>query len=447
VKRVLVTGGSGFIGSHVVDALLRREIEPRIFDLRPSPHHRKGTVKTAIGDLTDVGALRKAAKDCDAIIHLAASADVGIVAEDPEGAEKANARGTLSVLEAARSTGVRVVYGSTIWVYGESGEGVLDEEAPLGMPLHLYTATKLAGEMYCTSYAELYEVPYTILRFGIPYGPRARPAAVIPIFVNKAMAGDPLTIAGDGKQTRRFVYVEDLADGVVRALDPQAENRIYNLASNETVTIRELAEVVRGATRNVEITHTPGRTGDFGGAEISSRRAEEELGWAASTPIEEGVGRYVDWAQSEGLFEPMPDVAEEPEPALRERLLTGVGVTALACAVGMMIPWLLSLRTDDFGQGQAHTIAFTTLIGILASLSVLPSVGIRVARTGLMAAWFLAAFLVLALMPWSRDALTLARPSLGTLALTAIGTGTALTVAAAADRLREPQEPAPDHLA
>src|SRR5204862_4090071 len=109
-------------------------------------------------------------------------------------------RGTLSVLEAARATGTRVIYGSTIWVYGNSGDGVIDEESPIGMPDHLYTASKLAGEMYCTSYAELYDVPCTILRFGIPYGPRARPAAVIPIFIPKPPGAGPRPMAGTARQ-------------------------------------------------------------------------------------------------------------------------------------------------------------------------------------------------------------------------------------------------------
>src|SRR5262249_57554448 len=130
----------------------------------------------------------------EAVVHLAAYADVGIVAQEPVEAEECNARGTLAVLEAARATDTRVVYGSTIWVYGGSGDGVVDEHAPLGLPDHLYTASKLAGEMYCSSYGELYGVCCTILRFGIPYGPRARPAAVIPIFVSSALAAQPLTI-------------------------------------------------------------------------------------------------------------------------------------------------------------------------------------------------------------------------------------------------------------
>src|SRR5262245_29920706 len=306
MSRILVTGGSGFIGSHVVDKLADAGHEPVIYDLRQSPHHEPGSVETVIGDLFDAETLQLAMDDCEAVVHLAAYADVGIVAEQPVDAEACNARGTLAVLEAARSTGVRVVYGSTIWVYGSSGDGLIDEEASLGLPDHLYTASKLAGEMYCSSYAELYDVPCTILRFGIPYGPRARPAAVIPIFVSKALNGEPLTIAGDGLQTRRFVYVEDLAEGVVAAVEHGAPNRVYNLAGDETVTIRELADVVSELVDDAEVVHTPGRNGDFGGAVISNKRAAEELGWSASTPLREGVGRYLAWIA--------PDRAPVPEP-------------------------------------------------------------------------------------------------------------------------------------
>src|SRR5207302_11363259 len=150
-------------------------------------------------------------------------ADVGHVQADPVGAERANARATAAVLEAARNAGVkRVVYGSTIWVYSDCPESDVDEDTRLAHPGHLYTAAKLAGEMYCRSYAELYGLDYTILRFGIPYGPRARDATVVAVFVKKALAGEPLTVAGSGAQTRQFVYVKDLADGVVRALAAHA---------------------------------------------------------------------------------------------------------------------------------------------------------------------------------------------------------------------------------
>ena len=156
MTRVMVTGGSGFIGSHVVDKLADAGFEPRIYDLQQSPHHEPGSVDTVVGDLFDHETLSAAMEDCDVVVHLAAYADVGIVAKEPVEAEECNSRGTLAVLEAARATDTRVIYGSTIWVYGASGDGLIDEDAPLGLPDHLYTASKLAGEMYCTSYAELY---------------------------------------------------------------------------------------------------------------------------------------------------------------------------------------------------------------------------------------------------------------------------------------------------
>ena len=140
----------------------------------------------------------------------------------------------------------------------------VSETTLLPPPAHLYTATKLAGELYCKSYQELYGINYTILRFGIPYGPRAREAAVIPAFVNKAFAGEPLTLSGDGMQSRRFVYVEDLAEGVVAGLGDIAENRVYNLSSDEDVTIKQIAELVQEIVGNTEIIYGPARPGDLG---------------------------------------------------------------------------------------------------------------------------------------------------------------------------------------
>src|SRR5439155_24789885 len=229
--RVLVTGGSGFIGSHVVDRLRAHGHEPRNFDLVPSAYHRNGELETVIGDLLDVDVLRAALRGCDAVVHLAAVADVNDVVADPARAELVNDRGTSILLEAARAEETpRVVYASTVWVYGDAnGFGPVDEDSHLPLPGHLYTATKLAGEMYCTSYAALWGLEHTILRFGIPYGPRARPATVVAAFVARARAGKSLTITGAGTQSRRFVYVEDLADGVVAALAPSAAGRIYNL--------------------------------------------------------------------------------------------------------------------------------------------------------------------------------------------------------------------------
>ncbi len=337
--RVLVTGGAGFIGSHVVDAVRAAGHEPIVYDVRRSPWHGSDVAQIR-GSLLDPKQLAKALAGCEAVAHLAAAADVGEVAKEPAWAEELNCRGTLNVLEAARAAGIkRVVYASTIWVYDGAQGDEVDEETPLGAPAHLYTATKLAGEHYCRSYATLYDLEPTILRFGIPYGPRARPAAVIPAFTNKALAGEALTIAGTGEQTRRFVYVEDLADGVARALAPAAAGRTYNLVSDEDTSVVQIAEAVRGAVGPVEVTHGPGRAGDFKGAVVCGARAREELGWTARTPFSEGVRRYVEWHREQTA----------PVPA-RARLRPALAALALpALVLGLLtVAMLAGFRpTDD----------------------------------------------------------------------------------------------------
>ena len=293
--RVLVTGGSGFIGSHVVDRLRAQGHEPRILDLVASPY--AGDVETVVGDLCDPEAARAAVDGSDAVLHLAALADVDLVAEDPALADRSNVLGTRVLLDAVRDADVaRFVYASTIWVYGDAvGPEPIDEDTPLQLPRHFYTATKIAGEMYTASYGELYGLEHTILRFGIPYGPRSRPTAVVAAFTAKALAGEPLTIAGDGTQSRRFVYVEDLADGVVAALDPAAANRVYNLVGRENTSVRAIARAVREVVGDVAIVHVEGRAGDLRGGNVSGERALRELGWEPTTSFVDGVRRYVEW--------------------------------------------------------------------------------------------------------------------------------------------------------
>ena len=280
--RVLVTGGSGFIGSHVVDKLRAQGHEPVIYDLRPSPWHNLDpahpSVDTVLGSITDREALERALHSCDAVAHLAAVADVNDVHAEPEDAERVNARGTVAVLEAARRAGVkRIVYASTIWVYSDCEQEVVDEDTLLPAPSHLYTSTKLAGELYCKAYQELYGIDYTILRFGIPYGPRAREAAVIPAFVNKALKGEPLTLAGDGGQSRRFVYVEDLAEGVALGLSDVAKNRVYNLASDENVTINSADTSREQVARLFEMADVLQSAADYGDANQVLRATASEL--------------------------------------------------------------------------------------------------------------------------------------------------------------------------
>ena len=297
--RALVTGGAGFIGSHVVDKLRDKGIEVRVYDMiMPS---FRSDVEFYRGSILDYDSLRMAMVGADVVYHLVAVADVKDVFEEPLYADSINVRGTINVLEAARKNGAikRVVYASTVWVYSDCENEAVNEATPLPSPSHLYTATKLASEYYCFAYSKLYDLEVTILRYGVPYGPRARPGAVIPIFVGKALRGEPLTIAGDGSQFRKFIYVEDLAEGNVLALKSAAKNKIYNIDGKEKVTIKQIAETVQKLIGDVKIESIPARPGDFSGKQISSELAREELGWEPKVSFEEGVRRYIEWYKKE----------------------------------------------------------------------------------------------------------------------------------------------------
>lgn len=292
--KVLVTGGSGFIGSHVVDKLRDKGVDVRVYD-GIMPTFRKD-IEYYQGSILDVGGLSFAMDGIDAVMHLAAVADVKDVFIEPSYAESINVRGTINVLEAARRANAkRVIYGSTTWVYNEIDANKVDESTTLQAPSHLYTATKLAGEYYCQTYSKLYGLEVTILRYGIPYGPRARDEAVIPIFVKKALNGEALTIAGDGSQFRNFIYVEDLAAGNALALKFIAKNKIYNLDGKEKISIKHIAETIQKILGNVKIEYVPVRPGDFLGKEVSSDLAKKELGWEPKVDFEEGLKRYIRW--------------------------------------------------------------------------------------------------------------------------------------------------------
>lgn len=296
--KALVTGGSGFIGSHVVDKLKDKGVEVRVYDM-VMPDYRKD-IEFYQGSLLELDALRMALNGIDVVFHLGAVADVKDVFQEPHYSESVNVRGTINVLEASRLNGLikRVIYGSTVWVYSEADEQNVDENTPLHSPSHLYTATKLAGEYYCHAYSKLYNLDITILRYGIPYGPRARDTGVIPIFVRKALNGEPLTIAGDGLQFRKFVYVEDLAEGNVLALKSIAKNKIYNLDGEERITIRQIAETIQKIIGNIKIEYKSARPGDFSGKEASNKLAKTELGWEPNVNFEQGLKRYIEWYRS-----------------------------------------------------------------------------------------------------------------------------------------------------
>lgn len=312
LMRIAVTGGCGFIGSHVVDHLVRDGHRVVVVDagrqwLNPSAEYLHA-------DIFDAQAVQKAVAGAQAVFHLAGAADVTEVAADPVAAVRLNVEGTARVLEASRQAGVdRFVFASTVWVYGAAvGRGELAEDAPIDLrsPGHVYVATKLAAEMLVHSYREMYGQSFTILRYGIPYGPRMREALVVSRFVRAALTGQPITIAGSGDQQRNYVYVEDLADAHVRALGPAAADQTLALEGNTPVSVREIADVVCGLVQPVPVRHQPARPSDYEGVSISSRLAKELLDWSPVTSFATGVRLYLDWLRQQ----PHPPSRSEPRP-------------------------------------------------------------------------------------------------------------------------------------
>jgi UDP-glucose 4-epimerase len=297
--KVGVTGASGFIGSHVVDALVGAGHEVAVIDLR-APH--RPDVEHREASILDSAAMNDAAAGLDALFHLAAVADVNDVVADPAAAIELNVTGTVRALEAARKNGVkRFLLASTVWFYSSIPpmDGDTVDETALVDPAavrHVYTTSKVAAEMLCHDYWNMHQLPFTVLRYGIPYGPRMRFSLVIPVFVRKALRGEALTLSGDGSQHRKFVYVEDLARAHVLALGDAAQNQTYNLDGAEKITIKRIAETVlklTGAERPIEFM--PARAGDYAGKDVVSDKAAKELGWTPQIDFEEGMKRTVPW--------------------------------------------------------------------------------------------------------------------------------------------------------
>ena len=298
MAKVVVTGGSGFIGSHVVDALSDAGHQVTVIDHRVRPH--RDDVGFEDIDLMDIASVISATKNAEHIFHLAAVSNVNYAYKYPVYSTALNVMGTTHVLEAARINGAKRVYmASTVWVYnGCPNLMAADESVPfyLNGAGHIYTSTKMACEMICHNYNQLYKVPFTVLRLGIPYGPRMREELLIPVFIKKALAGEPLTVSGKGEQYRNFVYVRDLAQAHVLAMKDSAVNQTYNLEGPRKVTVLEVAEGIRKAIGDqVTIEFVPQRPGDFEGKQVTAAKARTELGWSPHVGFEEGLRITVEW--------------------------------------------------------------------------------------------------------------------------------------------------------
>lgn len=303
--RIAVTGSAGFVGSHLVTCLTEHGHDVVPVDTQAVP---------AI-DMMDQEQVLDHMVGVDAIVHLAAEAYAERADEDPARAMTLNVVGTTNVLMAARKLGARFIYGSTIWVYGSAGSaaGHYDEDEPMLVTAdrHVYTTSKLAGELLTRDFASMYGLQTTILRFGIPYGVGMREQAVLPRFCAAVLRGDAIELADGGRQRRQFLDVRDLAEGQRAALEAVETEPIYNLVSDEFTSIAEVAEAVMTVSgKRVPIVYRDGRRGDFSPDRlVSSRRAKRDLGWQATVPFVDGVRAYWEWFCSNASAEPGLEMA------------------------------------------------------------------------------------------------------------------------------------------
>jgi len=292
----LVTGGAGFIGSHLVDALLARGRKVRALDnlsvgraSNLAQHKSNPDFELWVGDVADQATMMRATQGAARVFHLAALADIVPSIENPHGYFRANVDGTFAVLEAARAHRVRrLVYVASSSCYGIPEQYPTPESAP-ARPQYPYALTKWLGEQQVLHWAQVYKLPAICLRFFNVYGPRARTSgtygAVFGVFLAQLLAGKPLTIVGDGNQTRDFTFVSDAVDALITAADSNVSGQTFNVGSGRTVSINHLVSLLKPRS----VTHIPKRPGepDCTFADIAQIRAA--LGWEPKVSFEKGV--------------------------------------------------------------------------------------------------------------------------------------------------------------
>ena len=307
----LLTGGAGFIGSHLADRLLGRGDRVVCLDsLDPfyDPAIKRGNLRPLLespsftfveGDIRDTDLVDRlfGTEKPDAVIHLAARAGVRPSILEPVLYTDVNLNGTSILLEASRRHSVRrFVFGSSSSVYGNSNKVPFSESDPVARPVSPYAATKAAGELLCHAYHHLHGFDVTCLRFFTVYGPRQRPEMAIHKFARMIMDGKPLTRFGDGSSERDYTYVDDIIDGVERALDRIGGWHVYNLGESRRISLTDLIRLLESEIGvKARLEEHPDQPGDvrITWADVSLARAE--LGYEPAVPIEEGVRRFVAW--------------------------------------------------------------------------------------------------------------------------------------------------------
>jgi UDP-glucuronate 4-epimerase len=311
MKRILVTGGAGFIGSHLVTALIDRGDEVTVVDnfdaFYPERLKRRALDRRARlveADIRDQDAMHRAFAESKAqvAVHLAALAGVRPSLERPAAYMDVNVRGTASVLEAARAAGTqRFVLGSSSSVYGAHAQAPFRETARTDAPESPYAASKVAAEVVARTFHNLYGIEVAALRFFTVYGPRQRPDLAIHKFSRLMLAGQPLPFFGDGQSRRDYTWVDDIVAGVVAACDVPLSFDVLNLGGARTTSLAELVTLLEGALGVTAILdRKPAQPGDVPLTSADVTHAGEVLGYAPRTSIDHGLQRFAGWIRGEG---------------------------------------------------------------------------------------------------------------------------------------------------
>ncbi|CAN5577306.1 GDP-mannose 4,6-dehydratase [soil metagenome] len=310
---VLVTGGAGFIGSHLVDLLLRQGHRVTVVDSfdpfypaavkerNIAPHRGHPSYRLVEADIRDLEGLQAALTgEFEVIVHLAARAGVRPSIQDPLGYQETNVRGTQNLLELARERGIgHFVFASSSSVYGINPDVPWREDDHVLLPISPYASTKVSGELLGHVYSHLYGIRFVALRFFTVYGPRQRPDLAIHKFARRMLDGEPIPVFGDGSTRRDYTYIDDIIRGVCAAIDyDRSAFEVINLGNNRTVGLMEMIRTLEEALGvQARIEQLPAQPGDVPQTWADVSKAERLLGYRPGTEFHEGVTRFAAWLQ------------------------------------------------------------------------------------------------------------------------------------------------------